>query len=164
MTSVSAESNDPDRCPRPSKDRDGGGVCGGGGGGSGPSSTESAMSSHRRRADTVSGMSASQSPWTSWPSSPRNRSTWRVFTFATTTRICPEDRRPCCHASEVSGRARASREVLRSWVASPWDMRSRTRIQELIDTDRSEEHTSELQSLMSNSYAVFCLKKKKTTK
>src|SRR3546814_7912341 len=26
---------------------------------------------------------------------------------------------------------------------------------------RSEEHTSELQSLMRNSYAVFCLKKKK---
>src|SRR3546814_10360111 len=29
---------------------------------------------------------------------------------------------------------------------------------------RSEEHTSELQSLMSISYAVFCLKKKKTKK
>src|SRR3546814_7973854 len=29
--------------------------------------------------------------------------------------------------------------------------------------DRSEEHTSELQSLMRNSYAVFCLKKKKNT-
>src|SRR3546814_9798728 len=28
--------------------------------------------------------------------------------------------------------------------------------------DRSEEHTSELQSLMRISYAVFCLKKKKT--
>src|SRR3546814_3033367 len=28
---------------------------------------------------------------------------------------------------------------------------------------RSEEHTSELQSLMRNSYAVFCLTKKKTT-
>src|SRR3546814_11928711 len=27
--------------------------------------------------------------------------------------------------------------------------------------DRSEEHTSELQSLMRNSYAVFCLKKNK---
>src|SRR3546814_8439540 len=27
--------------------------------------------------------------------------------------------------------------------------------------DRSEEHTSELQSLMRKSYAVFCLKKKK---
>src|SRR3546814_3360828 len=31
-------------------------------------------------------------------------------------------------------------------------------------TDRSEEHTSELQSLMRISYAVFCLKKKKKTK
>src|SRR3546814_6099070 len=32
------------------------------------------------------------------------------------------------------------------------------------DADRSEEHTSELQSLMRISYAVFCLKKKKQTK
>src|SRR3546814_10614084 len=33
-----------------------------------------------------------------------------------------------------------------------------------VDTprNRSEEHTSELQSLMRNSYAVFCLKKKKS--
>src|SRR3546814_1133230 len=30
-----------------------------------------------------------------------------------------------------------------------------------ISFDRSEEHTSELQSLMRISYAVFCLKKKK---
>src|SRR3546814_9026949 len=30
-----------------------------------------------------------------------------------------------------------------------------------VGTARSEEHTSELQSLMRNSYAVFCLKKKK---
>src|SRR3546814_6268357 len=29
-----------------------------------------------------------------------------------------------------------------------------------IDLTRSEEHTSELQSLMRHSYAVFCLKKK----
>src|SRR3546814_5277581 len=43
---------------------------------------------------------------------------------------------------------------------------------ETLDTDagqwrrkpgRSEEHTSELQSLMRISYAVFCLKKKKVT-
>src|SRR3546814_5742450 len=33
---------------------------------------------------------------------------------------------------------------------APWD-----------DPERSEEHTSELQSLMRISYAVFCLKKKK---
>src|SRR3546814_8741362 len=31
----------------------------------------------------------------------------------------------------------------------------------LAPADRSEEHTSELQSLMRISYAVFCLKKKK---
>src|SRR3546814_2560410 len=36
------------------------------------------------------------------------------------------------------------------WVAS------------IINWSRSEEHTSELQSLMRISYAVFCLKKKKT--
>src|SRR3546814_2231997 len=30
-----------------------------------------------------------------------------------------------------------------------------------VKRDRSEEHTSELQSLMRISYAVFCLKKKK---
>src|SRR3546814_999716 len=37
---------------------------------------------------------------------------------------------------------------------------------EAVEADRrvrSEEHTSELQSLMRISYAVFCLKKKKTT-
>src|SRR3546814_6576553 len=33
-----------------------------------------------------------------------------------------------------------------------------------IDPARSEEHTSELQSLMRISYALFCLKKKKQTK
>src|SRR3546814_10294362 len=32
-----------------------------------------------------------------------------------------------------------------------------------VTFDRSEEHTSELQSLMRISYAVFCLKKKKNT-
>src|SRR3546814_7227661 len=32
----------------------------------------------------------------------------------------------------------------------------------LYGAERSEEHTSELQSLMRISYAVFCLKKKKT--
>src|SRR3546814_6389991 len=35
---------------------------------------------------------------------------------------------------------------------------------EAVVGDRSEEHTSELQSLMRSSYAVFCLKKKNTHK
>src|SRR3546814_9940794 len=34
---------------------------------------------------------------------------------------------------------------------------------DLAANQRSEEHTSELQSLMRTSYAVFCLKKKQTT-
>src|SRR3546814_5869687 len=38
------------------------------------------------------------------------------------------------------------------WIQEPW----------LRLLDRSEEHTSELQSLMRISYAVFCLKKKNT--
>src|SRR3546814_7981522 len=35
-------------------------------------------------------------------------------------------------------------------------------IEDFFPTLRSEEHTSELQSLMRSSYAVFCLKKKNT--
>src|SRR3546814_649167 len=38
------------------------------------------------------------------------------------------------------------------------------RADEMLFRQRSEEHTSELQSLMRISYAVFCLKKKKTSK
>src|SRR3546814_2216252 len=38
----------------------------------------------------------------------------------------------------------------------------RKEIDAFMAWDRSEEHTSELQSLMRISYAVFCLKKKKT--
>src|SRR3546814_2270489 len=49
-------------------------------------------------------------------------------------------------------------------------MRARERSEALLlilavrarEQSRSEEHTSELQSLMRISYAVFCLKKKKT--
>src|SRR3546814_3562061 len=37
----------------------------------------------------------------------------------------------------------------------------RGRLPQAVGTARSEEHTSELQSLMRISYAVFCLKKKK---
>src|SRR3546814_9474349 len=38
-----------------------------------------------------------------------------------------------------------------------------TSLRPLEKAGRSEEHTSELQSLMRISYAVFCLKKKNTT-
>src|SRR3546814_5057939 len=39
----------------------------------------------------------------------------------------------------------------------------KTLINDGFNFNRSEEHTSELQSLMRNSYAVYCLKKKKKT-
>src|SRR3546814_3849434 len=42
--------------------------------------------------------------------------------------------------------------------------RSGASIHSALGQMRSEEHTSELQSLMRISYAVFCLKKKKTCK
>src|SRR3546814_3481781 len=55
-------------------------------------------------------------------------------------------------ADEARARRRHSggRFVLRAGVAEA-----------AIEPERSEEHTSELQSLMRTSYAVFCLKKKK---
>src|SRR3546814_8257580 len=40
--------------------------------------------------------------------------------------------------------------------------RSLDRVNTVMQENRSEEHTSELQSLMRISYAVFCLKKKIT--
>src|SRR3546814_2394580 len=57
--------------------------------------------------------------------------------------------------------------VDRTYRARAFGDISQTQLEELamgieIDGVRSEEHTSELQSLMRISYAVFCLKKKKT--
>src|SRR3546814_7834785 len=50
------------------------------------------------------------------------------------------------------------------YCGRPDRSRGKIRVQMLGDImDRSEEHTSELQSLMRISYAVFCLKKKKTS-
>src|SRR3546814_7702749 len=64
----------------------------------------------------------------------------------------------------ISGNAEGASDVLRL----DHDLRSRRRMvfntaggnSVLLDM-RSEEHTSELQSLMRTSYAVFCLNKKK---
>src|SRR3546814_2354089 len=62
-------------------------------------------------------------------------------------------------ARATSPRCRAAAAGPCRWphaAAGPADGRART--------GRSEEHTSELQSLMRISYAVFCLKKKKPNK
>src|SRR3546814_3440615 len=57
--------------------------------------------------------------------------------------------RPLALAAEHRGAARLGLEALRVGEVAEGAV------------DRSEEHTSELQSLMRISYAVFCLKKKK---
>src|SRR3546814_12310015 len=56
---------------------------------------------------------------------------------------------------------RAAHHVLRRWIARRYAAKRIER--EPLPFRRSEEHTSELQSLMRISYAVFCLKKKKKT-
>src|SRR3546814_6608510 len=49
-----------------------------------------------------------------------------------------------------------------NWRGKIWPSQSTgSSLIELLSLSRSEEHTSELQSLMRISYAVFCLKKKK---
>src|SRR3546814_10589523 len=50
--------------------------------------------------------------------------------------------------------------VLTAITFSLWPL---ARARSIAAASRSEEHTSELQSLMRISYAVFCLKKKQTT-
>src|SRR3546814_7638154 len=57
------------------------------------------------------------------------------------------------------GRGRRDRRLLQVRILSALILEASTG-EDLIG-DRSEEHTSELQSLMRISYAVFCLKKKK---
>src|SRR3546814_6534879 len=53
----------------------------------------------------------------------------------------------------------AMQEVGPNWNRLRWLFYPRAHGLVVMNRGRSEEHTSELQSLMSNSYAVFCLKK-----
>src|SRR3546814_14047520 len=64
---------------------------------------------------------------------------------------------------EQAGGARRFDRIAVDGDAVERDDECRGRIERLA-VDRSEEHTSELQSLMRISYAVFCLKKKKNNK
>src|SRR3546814_8907513 len=93
---------------------------------------------------------------------PRSTRTDTLFPYTTLFRsrpvkkrllpsVSPGRLRLCCNPSMVSDRiARRARTVS---VIGP--------LTKPPTTSRSEEHTSELQSLMRISYAVFCLKKKK---
>src|SRR3546814_9973994 len=64
-------------------------------------------------------------------------------------------------AKARSRKAKSRGHVISCSLAAP-DRHGDAEICRIRDA-RSEEHTSELQSLMRISYAVYCLKKKKTT-
>src|SRR3546814_7574832 len=57
---------------------------------------------------------------------------------------------------------RAASDARKQIVSATSSAEQATPIGTIVFATRSEEHTSELQSLMRISYAVFCLKKKKT--
>src|SRR3546814_8895398 len=69
-------------------------------------------------------------------------------------------RKPDHHLSELRDKIEIMPRI-RYNGANVCDIDSRMPYPQVLEA-RSEEHTSELQSLMRISYAVFCLKKKKT--
>src|SRR3546814_8951072 len=92
---------------------------------------------------------------------PRSTRTDTLFPYTTLFRSAPPRRSKCvlnCSPMMLS----SSRLPLRNIAGNSTDhgVTSISRAPSL--TSRSEEHTSELQSLMRISYAVFCLKKKTT--
>src|SRR3546814_4147850 len=103
---------------------------------------------------------------------PRSTRTDTLFPYTTLFRS--QDRRGQSGAGVVAGRPCAGRSGdLHLLRPSPFAARpgAGSRVARsaagaaavtMLHADRSEEHTSELQSLMRISYAVFCLKKKKT--
>src|SRR3546814_8341469 len=80
---------------------------------------------------------------------PRSTRTDTLFPYTTLFR---SERAPLCH----DGAASVPRETLHLPMQNVPNSAS-----SISSTPRSEEHTSELQSLMRISYAVFCLKKNK---
>src|SRR3546814_2498157 len=74
--------------------------------------------------------------------------------------------RPMATASRsiLGERSWPMRRARRRWPERAIRWRWPPSIRQRPSAPRSEEHTSELQSLMRISYAVFCLKKKKYTK
>src|SRR3546814_8445986 len=99
---------------------------------------------------------------------PRSTRTDTLFPYTTLFRSKPAPRVLLPAAPPIAQTGSNPRQARRanapqaypSFAASLRDARPR-RAQAARLRDRSEEHTSELQSLMRISYAVFCLKKKR---
>src|SRR3546814_10452784 len=83
---------------------------------------------------------------------PRSTRTDTLFPYTTLFRSRPARHFPAPYPQARRLRPRSDRDDLAGADAEPFGQ---------AQDRRSEEHTSELQSLMRISYAVFCLKKKK---
>src|SRR3546814_5727263 len=81
------------------------------------------------------------------------------FHHAQQTGIAPRIRADGAGISRVDVAAYAAGDEARPHRLERADQRLQRRLAALQHVQRSEEHTSELQSLMRISYAVFCLKK-----
>src|SRR3546814_3526108 len=89
----------------------------------------------------------------------------RTYTLFPSTTLCRSGGR---RVTIVAAAAQRGRQIVAVDMLAGCDVGGRGADRKAIfghrfaARDRSEEHTSELQSLMRISYAVFCLKKKKT--
>src|SRR3546814_4067485 len=96
---------------------------------------------------------------------PRSTRTDTLFPYTTLFRsrfIFRRAARVSTSRTRIAARAAGNRlRLYCTFVAHP-DISRRLSTGGRHESLRSEEHTSELQSLMRNSYAVFCLKKKRT--
>src|SRR3546814_5251226 len=90
---------------------------------------------------------------------PRSTRTDTLFPYTTLFRSPASPRRP--RRRDRPAGLTPRRRAQMCAAASPPSLAGRAGVTSLDLPDRSEEHTSELQSLMRISYAVFCLKKKK---
>src|SRR3546814_10212558 len=98
---------------------------------------------------------------------PRSTRTDTLFPYTTLFRSLGRDhqRRLVQHRLDPPGRHHRDEQDQQQAEEQDVERQPPDEVHRVPDEDRSEEHTSELQSLMRISYAVFCLKKKtKTTK
>src|SRR3546814_10853741 len=86
---------------------------------------------------------------------PRSTRTDTLFPYTTLFRSAAG-----CHTTKCVALGERQ-QVWRDLAVTPLEVIEDSRCPKDVQCVRSEEHTSELQSLMRISYAVFCLKKKK---
>src|SRR3546814_3083931 len=102
---------------------------------------------------------------------PASTRTYTLFPYPTLVRSWLDPLGLLCYVAGVTQHVRLLTSIivipyrpalLQAKLLTTVDVLSRGRLVIGCGVGRSEEHTSELQSLMRISYAVFCLKKKKT--